>query len=73
MENNKIQLIKKVLMLDTQKEIDSVLEFVSDAISRECEQDDLDQNHFAEWKKEREEENGQRKYNICNYLHKIRR
>ena len=61
MEKNKIRLIKKVLMLDTQKEIDNVLEFVSDAISRECDQDDLDQKHFAEWKKEREEENGQRK------------
>ena len=51
MENNKIKLIKKVLMLDTQKEVDNILEFVSDAISRECEQDDLDQKHFAEWKK----------------------
>ena len=54
MENNKIRLIKKVLMLDTQKEINNVLEFVSDAISRECDQDYLDQKHFAEWKKERE-------------------
>jgi len=61
MENNQIKLIKKVLMLDTQKEINNVLEFVSDAISRECDQDDLDQKHFVEWKKEREEENGQRK------------
>ena len=61
MENNQIKLIKKVLMLDTQKEIDNVLEFVSDAISRECEQDDLDQKHFVAWKKEREGENGQRK------------
>ena len=58
MENNQIKLIKKVLMLDTQKEIDNVLEFVSDAISREVEQNDLDQKHFAEWKKERKEENG---------------
>ena len=54
MENNKIKLIKKVLMLDTQKEIDHVLEFISDAISREVEQDDLDQKHFVVWKKERE-------------------
>ena len=55
---NKLDIIKKVLMLDTQKEIDNVLEFVSDAISREVDQDDLDKKHFAEWKKEREEENG---------------
>ena len=58
---NKIDIIKIVLMLDTKKEIDSVLNFVADAISRECDQDVLDQKHFAEWKKEREEENGQRK------------
>ena len=51
---NKINIIKKVLMLDTQKEVDNVLEFVSDAISRECDQDDLDKKHFVEWKKERE-------------------
>jgi len=51
---NKINIIKKVLMLDTKKEIDSVLNFVADAISRECDQDYLDQKHFAEWKKERE-------------------
>ena len=57
MENNQIKLIKKVLMLDTQKEIDSVLEFVSDAISRECDQDDLDKKHFVVWKKEREKAN----------------
>ena len=57
MENNKIKLIKKVLMLDTQKEVDNVLEFVSDAISRECDQNDLDQKHFVVWKKEREKAN----------------
>ena len=56
MENNKIQLIKKVLMLDTQKEIDSVLEFVSDAISREVTQDELDQKTFEQWKKARNDE-----------------
>ena len=56
MENNKIKLIKKVLMLDTQKEVDSVLEFVSDAISRECDQDELDKKTFEQWKKARDDE-----------------
>ena len=51
---NKIDIIKKVLMLDTKKEIDSVLKFVADAISRECDQDYLDKEQFEEWKKERE-------------------
>jgi hypothetical protein len=55
MENNQIKLIKKVLMLDTKKEINNVLEFVSDAISRECEQDTLDKEQFEEWKKARKE------------------
>ena len=51
---NKIDIIKKVLMLDTQKEIKNVLEFVADAISRECDQENLDNEQFKEWKKERE-------------------
>ena len=55
---NKIDIIKKVLMLDTQKEISNVLEFVSDAISRECDQENLDNEQFKEWKKEREKASG---------------
>ena len=43
---NKIDIIKKVLLLDTKKEIDSVLRFVADAISRECDQDELDKKTF---------------------------
>ena len=50
---NKINIIKKVLMLDTQKEMENVLEFVSDAISRECDQENLDKEQFEEWKKAR--------------------
>ena len=50
---NKIDIIKKVLMLDTKKEISNVLNFVADAISRECEQDTLDKEQFEEWKKAR--------------------
>ena len=61
MENKKLEIIKRVLMLSTITELDNVRECLSNAISRECEQDDLDQKHFAEWKKEREEKNGQRK------------
>ena len=53
---NKIDIIKKVLMLDTKKEIDSVLKFVADAISRECDQDELDKKTFEQWKKARDDE-----------------
>ena len=55
---NKIDIIKKVLMLDTQKEIRNVLEFVADAISRECDQENLDNEQFKACKKEREEASG---------------
>ena len=53
---NKIDIIKKVLMLDTKKEISNVLEFVADAISRECDQENLDKKTFEEWKKARDDE-----------------
>ena len=43
-------------MLDTKKEIDSVLKFVADAISRECDQDELDKKTFEQWKKARDDE-----------------
>ena len=55
-ENNKIKLIIKVLMLDNQKEVDIVLEIVNDAISRESDQDELDKKTFEQWKKARDDE-----------------
>ena len=55
---NKIDIIKKVLMLATKKELSNVLEFVADAISRECDQENLDNEQFKAWKKEREEASG---------------
>jgi len=48
----KIDIIKKVLMLDTQHELQNVLDVVGEAISRELDQDDKEQVEFKKWKAE---------------------
>ena len=53
MENKKLEIIKKVLMLSTTTELDIVRDNVMDAISRECDQDDKDEQEFKQWKEER--------------------
>jgi len=52
MDNQKLQLeiIKKVLMLTTNKELQDMREYVSNAISRECDEDDREQEEFQKWK-----------------------
>ena len=52
MSNLKIDIIKKVMMLDTKAELTKVLDFVGNAISKELDQDDKDQIEFAKWKEE---------------------
>ena len=56
MSNLKIDVIKKVLMLDTKQEIQNVLDVVGNAISRELEQDDKDQVEFKKWKESKQKE-----------------
>ena len=53
MENKKLEIIKRVLMLSTTTELDIVRDNVMDAISRECDQDDKDEQEFKQWKEER--------------------
>jgi len=53
MDNLKIDIIKKVMMLDTRQELQSVLDVVGNSISRELDNDDKDQEAFAKWKAER--------------------
>ena len=50
MEKLKLEIIKKVMMLDTLKEVKNMRENVSDAISRECDKEDHDQELFKQWK-----------------------
>jgi len=53
MEKQKIDIIKKILMLSTKKELELVRDNVMDAIGRECDQDDHDQELFKQWKEDR--------------------
>jgi len=53
MEKLKLEIIKKVLMLSTRTQLDIVRDNVMDAISRECDQDDKDEQEFKQWKEER--------------------
>ena len=53
MEKQKLDIIKKVLMLSTTTQLDIVRDNVMDAISRECDQDDKDELEFKQWKEER--------------------
>ena len=53
MEKQKLEIIKKVLMLSTTDELDTVRDNVMDAISRECDQDDKDEQEFKQWKEDR--------------------
>jgi len=53
MNNLKIEIIKKLMMLDTVEELNTIKERVINAISRECDADDKNQADFAKWKAER--------------------
>jgi hypothetical protein len=50
MNNLKVQVIKKLLMLDTKKELIKVRDCISDAISNELDNDEKDQEAFKQWK-----------------------
>ena len=50
MSNLKLDIIKKVMMLDTRLELQNVLNVVGNSISRELDNDEKDQAEFAEWK-----------------------
>ena len=54
MDNLKVEVIKKLLMLDTKKELIKVRECISDGISNELDNDEKEQKEFAEWKAERD-------------------
>jgi len=50
MNNLKVQVIKKLLMLDTKEELIKVRDCISDAISNELDNDEKDQEAFKQWK-----------------------
>ena len=49
MSNLKIDIIKKVMMLDTKKELQNVLDVVGNSINRELDNDDKEQEEFRQW------------------------
>jgi len=54
MNNLKVEVIKKLMMIDTKKELITIRECIADAISRECDNDEKDQKDFAKWKADKE-------------------
>ena len=52
-EKTKLDIIKKVLMLNTDKELQVVRNEVSDAICREVDEDHKLEDEFQEWKKQK--------------------
>ena len=55
MEKIQVEAIKKLLMLSSKNELVKVRSFISEAISRECDLDDEDQEAFEQWKAGRAE------------------
>jgi len=53
MESLKLEIIKKVMMLDTKLELHNIRESVSDAISREFDLEDQEEQEFKKWKANR--------------------
>ena len=53
MNDLKIAIIKKVMMLDTEKELSKIKLDISDAISRECDKEDHEEQEFKKWKEDR--------------------
>ena len=56
MSNLKIDIIKKVMMLDTRQELQNVLDVVGNSISRELDNDDKEQEEFRQWKSKKNSE-----------------
>ena len=50
MDKLQVEIIKKVLMLSTKKELQIVRDNISDAISRECDLEDKNEQEFKKWK-----------------------
>jgi len=53
MESLKLEIIKKIMMLDTKAELLTMRDNVSDAISREFDVEDKEEQEFKKWKANR--------------------
>jgi len=52
MDKLKLEIINKVLMLTSNKEIKDVKEYVQEAVYREIDEDDKQQKEFKKWKEQ---------------------
>ena len=50
MEKLKLEVIKKILMLDTIKELQIVRDNVSDSLGREYDKEEREEEEFKKWK-----------------------
>ena len=52
MDKLKLEIINKVLMLTSNKEIEDVKEYVQEAVYREIDEDDKQLKEFKKWKEQ---------------------
>ncbi len=57
MNNLKIDIIKSLMMIESEKELNVIRQCLSDSICRECDQDTVDKAEFKKWKESKKEEN----------------
>ena len=52
MDKLKLEIINKLLMLTSNKEIEDIKEYVQEAVYREIDEDDKQQKEFKKWKEQ---------------------
>ena len=57
MQTLQLEIIKRLLMITTNKELQKINECVMNSITTELDEDDKEQEEFKKWKKESEDKN----------------
>ena len=61
MENLKLDIIRRVMMVETKEELQIINDHVRDAICREGDLQDREQEVFEKWKKNKSNERGEKR------------
>tara|TARA_R100001480_G_scaffold66870_1_gene78510 strand:- start:228 stop:413 length:186 start_codon:yes stop_codon:yes gene_type:complete len=61
MENLKLDIIRRVMMVETKEELQIINDHVRDAICREGDLQDKEQEEFEKWKKNKSNERGEKR------------
>ena len=61
MENLKLDIIRRVMMVETKEELQIINDHVLDAICREGDLQDKEQEEFEKWKKNKSNERGEKR------------